>query len=53
MRHPGRGLHAFSALDDLGDRRRNGIMELEEARALVKEKTDKDVTVRHLVSVEG
>ena len=28
-------------------------MELAEARALVKDKTDKDITVRHLVSVEG
>jgi predicted hydrolase (HD superfamily) len=28
-------------------------MELAEARALVKDKTDKDTTVRHLVSVEG
>jgi uncharacterized protein len=28
-------------------------MELAEARALVKEKTDKDSTVRHLISVEG
>ena len=28
-------------------------MELAEARALVKEKTDKDITVRHLISVEG
>src|ERR671913_2451920 len=28
-------------------------MELAEARALVKEKTDKELTVRHLVSVEG
>jgi len=28
-------------------------MELADARALVKEKTDKDITVRHLISVEG
>jgi uncharacterized protein len=28
-------------------------MELTEARALVKDKTDKDITVRHLISVEG
>jgi hypothetical protein len=28
-------------------------MELAEARALVKAKTDKDITVRHLISVEG
>jgi uncharacterized protein len=28
-------------------------MELVEARALVKEKTDKEITVRHLISVEG
>jgi hypothetical protein len=28
-------------------------MELAEARALVREKTDKDITVRHLISVEG
>ena len=28
-------------------------MELAEARALVKDKTDKDSTVRHLISVEG
>jgi uncharacterized protein len=28
-------------------------MELTDARALVKEKTDKDITVRHLISVEG
>jgi uncharacterized protein len=28
-------------------------MELTDARALVKDKTDKDVTVRHLISVEG
>jgi putative nucleotidyltransferase with HDIG domain len=28
-------------------------MELAEARALVKDKADKDITVRHLVSVEG
>ena len=28
-------------------------MELAEARALVKQKTDKDSTVRHLISVEG
>jgi putative nucleotidyltransferase with HDIG domain len=28
-------------------------MELAEARALVKDKTDKDITVRHLISVEG
>jgi hypothetical protein len=33
--------------------RRSGIMELTEARALVKDKTDKDITVRHLISVEG
>jgi putative nucleotidyltransferase with HDIG domain len=28
-------------------------MELAEARALVKDKTDKEITVRHLISVEG
>ena len=28
-------------------------MDISEARAFVKEKTDKDITVRHLVSVEG
>ncbi|GAC1413216.1 MAG: HDIG domain-containing protein [Actinomycetota bacterium] len=28
-------------------------MEIAEARALVRSKTDKDITVRHLVSVEG
>ena len=28
-------------------------MELAEARALVKDKTEKDITVRHLISVEG
>jgi uncharacterized protein len=28
-------------------------MELTDARALVKDKTDKDITVRHLISVEG
>jgi uncharacterized protein len=28
-------------------------MELAEARALVQDKTDKDITVRHLISVEG
>jgi putative nucleotidyltransferase with HDIG domain len=28
-------------------------MELAEARALIKDKTDKDITVRHLISVEG
>jgi len=28
-------------------------MELAEARALVKDRTDKDITVRHLISVEG
>jgi uncharacterized protein len=28
-------------------------MELAEARALVEEKTDKEITVRHLISVEG
>jgi uncharacterized protein len=28
-------------------------MELAEARALVRNKTDKDITVRHLISVEG
>ncbi|HEV2825369.1 MAG TPA: HD domain-containing protein, partial [Actinomycetota bacterium] len=28
-------------------------MELAEARALVKDKTAKDITVRHLISVEG
>jgi hypothetical protein len=29
------------------------IMELTDARALVKDKTDNDITVRHLISVEG
>jgi hypothetical protein len=28
-------------------------MELTDARALVKDKTDNDITVRHLISVEG
>src|SRR5215207_5165040 len=28
-------------------------MELAEARVLVQDKTDKDITVRHLISVEG
>lgn len=28
-------------------------MELAQARALVTDKTDKDITVRHLISVEG
>jgi hypothetical protein len=28
-------------------------MELAEARALVKDKADKEITVRHLISVEG
>jgi predicted hydrolase (HD superfamily) len=28
-------------------------MELAEARALVKQKADKEITVRHLISVEG
>jgi putative nucleotidyltransferase with HDIG domain len=28
-------------------------MDLAEARALVKDRTDKDITVRHLISVEG
>jgi len=28
-------------------------MELAEARALVRDKTDKEITVRHLISVEG
>jgi hypothetical protein len=28
-------------------------MELAEARALVQDKTDKEITVRHLISVEG
>ena len=28
-------------------------MELAEARALVQDKTDKETTVRHLISVEG
>ena len=32
---------------------RNEIMELTEARALVEQKTDKEITVRHLISVEG
>jgi hypothetical protein len=32
---------------------REGIMELTDARALVKDKTDNDITVRHLVSVGG
>jgi hypothetical protein len=35
------------------DERRNEIMGLAEARALVEEKTDKEITVRHLISVEG
>src|SRR5215216_2951696 len=38
---------------DPGDGRRNEIVELAEARALVQAKTDKEITVRHLISVEG
>jgi putative nucleotidyltransferase with HDIG domain len=37
----------------MGDRREDPSMELADARALVKDKTDKDITVRHLISVEG
>jgi putative nucleotidyltransferase with HDIG domain len=37
----------------MGDRREELDMELAEARALVKDKTEKDITVRHLISVEG
>jgi uncharacterized protein len=33
--------------------RRNKIVKLADARALVRDKTDKDITVRHLISVEG
>src|SRR6266508_508794 len=41
-------------LDGLGDRMEGGsTVELAEARALVKDKTEKDITVRHLISVEG
>ena len=36
-----------------GERRDDLDMELADARALVKDKTDKDITVRHLISVEG
>jgi putative nucleotidyltransferase with HDIG domain len=35
------------------ERREDLNMELAEARALVTDKTDKDITVRHLISVEG
>ena len=35
------------------ERREDLDMELAEARALVKDKTNKDITVRHLISVEG
>jgi putative nucleotidyltransferase with HDIG domain len=35
------------------ERREDLDMELAEARALVMDKTDKDITVRHLISVEG
>jgi uncharacterized protein len=35
------------------ERREDLDMELTDARALVKDKTDKDITVRHLISVEG
>jgi uncharacterized protein len=35
------------------ERREDLDMELAEARALVTDKTDKDTTVRHLISVEG
>ena len=35
------------------ERREDLDMELAEARALVKDKTAKDITVRHLISVEG
>jgi uncharacterized protein len=40
-------------LDASGDWRRTKATELADARALVKDKTDKDITVRHLISVEG
>ena len=40
---PGRVSEPYEDLD----------MELAQARALVKDKTDKDITVRHLISVEG
>jgi hypothetical protein len=40
-------------LDASGDWRRTKATELADARALVKDKTDKDITVRHLVSVRG
>jgi uncharacterized protein len=33
--------------------RRNKIVKLADARALVRDKTDTDITVRHLISVEG
>jgi uncharacterized protein len=35
------------------ERREDLDMELAEARALVTDKTDKEITVRHLISVEG
>jgi putative nucleotidyltransferase with HDIG domain len=35
------------------ERREDLDMELTDARALVKDKADKDITVRHLISVEG
>jgi uncharacterized protein len=48
-----RALHRVPALDASGDWRRTKATELADARALVKDKTDKDITVRHLISVEG
>ena len=40
-------------MDASGDWRRTKATELAEAHALVREKTDKEITVRHLISVEG
>jgi len=34
-----------------GDGRRSEIMEPAQARALVRDKTDKEITFRHLISV--
>ena len=45
------GLPGRSTYDP--DDGRSEIMELAEARALVQDKTDKEITVRHLISVEG
>jgi hypothetical protein len=44
---------SWASRDDPGDGRRNEIVELTEARALVQDKTHKEITVRRLISVEG